>query len=349
MIDWHSTMDQTYEFYKVNPASWHDEELLTCVQSCSISRDLSSNTLGSATIDTTENLGECYIRVYLSVHQNGEYDKIPLGTYLIQTPSVSFDGMIHKYSLDAYTPLLELKGTIPPIGYALLKGQNIMEIATQLCRENMRAPVVDTSSHHTLASNFVANLDDTWLTFITDLISNAKYSLSLDGLGRVLFSPEQDTASLRPVWTYDDSDISILYPEVTDSRDLYNIPNVVEVVYSTDTSYLVARAVNDDRSSPVSTVSRGREIVYRESNPSVIGTPDQAYLNEYAKQLLRNLSSLEHTVTYKHGYCPVQVGDCITLNYGRSGLSDIKARVISQTITCETGCPVEETAVYTTK
>ena len=349
MIDWHSTMDQTYEFYKVNPMSWHDEELLACVQSCSINRDLSNTTLGSATIDTTENLGECYIRVYLSVNQNGEQEKIPLGTYLIQTPSVSFDGMIHKYSLDAYTPLLELKGTMPPIGYALIKGQNIMEIASLLCRENMRAPVVDTSSHHTLANDFVANLDDTWLTFITDLISNAKYSLSLDGLGRVLFSPEQDTASLYPVWTYDDSDISILYPEVSDSRDLFNIPNVVEVIYSTDTSYLVARAVNDDRSSPVSTVNRGREIIYRESDPSVIGTPDQAYLNEYAKQLLRNLSSLEHTITYKHGYCPVRVGDCVTLNYERSGLTNIKARVIAQTITCETGCPVEETAVYTTK
>ena len=110
---------------------------------------------------------------------------------------------------------------------------------------------------------------------------------------------------------------------------------------------MVARAVNDDRDSPVSTVNRGREIVYRESDPSVIGTPDQAYLNEYAKQLLKSLSSLEHTVTYKHGYCPVQVGDCVLLNYERSGLKNVKARVISQSITCETGCPVEETAVYT--
>ena len=348
MIDWHSTMEQTYEFYKVDPRSWHDEERLMCIESCSITRDLSSATFGSATLDTTENLGECYIRVYLSVIQNGVYEKIPLGTYLIQTPSMSFDGKNYKYSLDAYSPLIELKGTMPPLGYALIKGQNIMDIASQLCRENMRAPVVAASSEKTLANDFVANLDDTWLTFVSDLIYNAKYSLSLDGLGRVLFSPEQDTASLRPVWTYNDDDISILYPEVSDSRDLYNIPNVVEVVYSTDTSYIVARAVNDDKNSPISTVNRGREIVYRDSDPSVIGTPDQAYLNEYAKQLLSSLSSLEHTITYKHGYCPVQVGDCVLLNYERSGLRNVKAKVISQSISCETGCPVEETAVYNT-
>lgn len=349
MIDWHSTMEQTYEFYVVDTATWHDNKLLDCIQSCSISRDLSNATLGSATIDSTENLGECYIRVYLSVIQNGVHENIPLGTFLVQTPSVSFDGKNYKYSLDAYTPLIELKGTMPPIGYSLLKGQSIMSLASQLCRENMRAPVVEVSSDDTLADNFVANLDDTWLTFISDLIYNAKYSLSLDGLGRVLFSPEQDTASLRPVWTYNDDDVSILYPDIKDSRDLYDVPNVVEVVYSTDTTYLVARAVNDDPDSPVSTVNRGREVVKRESNPSIIGTPDQAYLNAYAEQLLRNLSCLEHTITYKHGYCPVQVGDCVLLNYERSGYANIKAKVVSQSITCETGCPVEETAVYTTK
>ena len=37
------------------------------------------------------------------------------------------------------------------------------------------------------------------------------------------------------------------------------------------------------------------------------------------------------------------------LNYQRAGLKYVKAKVISQSISCETGCPVEETAIYTTK
>lgn len=349
MIDWHSTMEQTFEFYVVDPVTWKDSNQLDCIESCSISRDSTDETLGSATIDATENLGECYIRIYLSVIQNDLQERIPLGTFLVQTPSISFDGKNYKYSVDAYTPLIELKETMPPLGYSLLKGQSIMSLACKLFEENMRAPVVKVSSDDTLSNNFVSNLNDTWLTFLSDFIANAKYSLSLDGLGRVLFSPEQDTASLRPVWTYNDDDVSILYPDITDSRDLFDIPNVVEVIYSTDTTYLVAKAVNDSKDSPVSTVNRGREIIKRVSNPSIIGTPDQEYVDAYAEQLLRNLSSLEHTITYKHGYCPVQVGDCVLLNYEKSGLTNIKAKIVSQSITCETGCPVEETAVYATE
>ena len=70
---------------------------------------------------------------------------------------------------------------------------------------------------------------------------------------------------------------------------------------------------------------------------------------EYAERLLRELSSVEYKVSYSHGYCPVRVGDCVRLNYKRAGIADIKAKVISQSIPCEPGCTVDETAVFTTK
>lgn len=349
MIDWTSSMQQTFEFYLVDPATWKDQRLIDTITECTINRDLSSSTLGSATINCNEVMDECYIRAYLVVNQNGYTDKIPLGTVLVQTPSIRFDGKKKSMSMDAYTPLIELKSTVPPIGYSILEKSNTMGVAANLCRENMRAPVVPITVDTELPSDFVSNLDDTWLSFLTDLIFNVKYRFGLDELGRVIFEPEQDTASLRSVWIYNDDNSSILYPDITNERDLYGIPNVVEVVYSTGVGYMFSRIVNDDENSPVSTVSRGREVVYRENNPNFAGVPSQEYIDNYATQLLRNLSCLEHTITYKHSYCPVRIGDCVTLNYKRSGISNIKAKVISQSIKCETGCPVEETAVYTTK
>lgn len=349
MIDWTSSMQQTFEFYLVDPATWKDQRLIDTITECTINRDLSSSTLGSATINCNEVMDECYIRAYLVVNQNGYIEKIPLGTVLVQTPSIRFDGKKKSMSMDAYTPLIELKSTVPPIGYSILEKSNTMGVAANLCRENMRAPVVPITVDTELPSDFVSNLDDTWLSFLTDLIFNAKYRFGLDELGRVIFEPEQDTASLRSVWTYNDDNSSILYPDITNERDLYGIPNVVEVVYSTGVGYMFSRIVNDDENSPVSTVSRGREVVYRENNPNFAGVPSQEYIDNYATQLLRNLSCLEHTITYKHSYCPVRIGDCVTLNYKRAGISNVKAKVISQSIKCETGCPVEETAVYTTK
>lgn len=349
MVDWKASMTQTYEFYIVDPNTWKDKELVENIESCTINRDESNSTLGSATFESKANLDENYVRVYLVVTQNGVTEKVPLGTFLVQTPAGSFDGKSHKYSLDAYTPLIELKESSPPIGYSLLKDQKIMEVASSLCRENMRAPVISTKSTHTLYSDFVSNTDDTWLTFVTDLVANAEYELALDELGRLMFNPVQDIASLQPVHTYDDDNSSILLPDISDERDLYGIPNVVEVVYSTDSEFIFSRVVNDDPSSPISTVNRGREILYRETSPSVSGTPNQGYMDAYATQLLRDLSCLEHTIKYSHGYCNVRVGDCVMLNYTRSGITNVKAKVTSQSIKCETGCIVEETAVYTTK
>lgn len=349
MIDWTESMSQTFEFYKVDPLTWKDTDLLTQIKSCSIDRDESVQTLGSATIDTTELLDECYVRIYLVADQNGVVEKVALGTYLVQTPSVSFDGKINTITLDAYTPLIELKEGLPPLGYSILKDTNIMDVAYDICREHMRAPVIKTKSTKTLYSDFVSNVNDNWITFTTDLVANAKYKPDLDEMGRMLFAPIQDIASLQHRWVYTDDNSSILYPEVTNKRDLYGIPNVVEVVYSGDGTSLFSRIVNDDDNSPISTVNRGREIVYRDTNPNFSGEPTQEMLDDYAIQLLRNLSCLEHTITYSHGYCPVRVGDCVLLNYEKAGLKNVRAKVISQSIKCKTGCSVQEKAVYTTK
>ena len=64
---------------------------------------------------------------------------------------------------------------------------------------------------------------------------------------------------------------------------------------------------------------------------------------------MKDLSTIEYTVSYTHGYCPVRLGDCVRLNYKAAGITDIKAKVISQSIKCEPGCPVSEKAVFTTK
>lgn len=349
MADWSSSMQQTFEYYIVDSNTWKDQKLIDNVVSCTINRDLESETLGSADISITESLGECYIRVYLITIQNGVKEKHPIGTYLIQTPSSQFDGKIRTVTMDAYTPLLELKEDKPPIGYYIPKKENVMNIAYKLTREHARAPVSETVCETKLFYNFVADTSDTWLTFLSDLVTNAKYKFGLDEMGRILFSPDQDTASLQPVWTYTDDNSSILYPDLTMDHDLYGIPNVVEVIYSDGSNNYFSRVINDDPNSPISTINRGREILYRETNPDMIGDPTENRIQEYAEQLLRNLSTLEYTISYSHGYCPVRIGDCVRLNYSRAGLTNVKAKVISQSIECTSGCPVTEKAIFTTK
>lgn len=347
-VDWHASMQQTFEYYLVDPATWRDTRLLDNITSCSISRDLEAATLGSATIDITESIGEAYVRVYLVTIQNGVRERHPLGTYLIQTPSSSFDGKVRTVSMDAYTPLLELKDTQPPIGYYLGKNENILKHVYTLSQAHARAPVVKPSHESVFYEDFVADPNDTWLSYLSDAMADANYEYGLDEQGRILFMPKQDAASLQPIWTFDDSNSSILYPDFDMEHDLFDVPNVVEIVYSTAGESYYAKVVNDDPNSPTSIVNRGREIVYRESNPS-LDNPSDEHINDYAKQLLRDMSTLEYSVSYTHGYCPVRLGDCVRLNYERAGLVGVKAKVVSQSIKCEPGCPVSEKAVFTTK
>lgn len=349
MADWLSSMQQTYEYYIVDPGTWKDMKQITAAKSASINRDSSLETLGSATIDVTDSLGECYIRVYLITIQNGIREKHPLGTFLVQTPSSTFDGKTRDVTMDAYTPLLELKEKLPPFGYYIPKGKNIMDYAYDLTNDNVRAPVVKPVCSELLTGDFVAEPNETYLSFNTYLMANAKYQYDIDEMGRILFAPKQDTASLQPIWTFDDSNSSILYFNVTMEHDLYNVPNVVEVIYSNSNGHYHITVVNDDENSPTSIQSRGRRIVRRFTDPELTGNPTESQVRVYAEQLLRDLSTVEYTISFEHAYCPVRVGDCVRLNYTRAGLTDIKAKIISQSIKCEPGCPVSAKAVFPNK
>lgn len=414
MIDWTASMQQTYEFYTVNPNTWEDDKKLTNIKSCGIIRDAEVDTLISATFDITELVGECYIRVYLVVTQNGVTEKHPLGTFLVQTPSSSFDGLVRSVSMDAYSPLLELTEKQPPFGYFINKGSDVMQYAYDLTQANMRAPVNEPFTPSTILHyNFVADTNDTYMSFIKDLIGAAsvskcyevvpngekwfhtqreieypygknvseitpkgtltnrifsytndnnelayftivesgyiQYKLEIDGMGKVTFVPNLEAKYMTPKWTYTDDNSSILEPSISMDHDLYGIPNVVEVVYSANDKYIESRIVNDDPNSPTSTVNRGREIVHRQINPNIHGEPTQELVDKFAEDLLSELSSVEYTISYTHGYCPVNIGDCVRLNYERAGLMNVKAKVIYQSIKCRTGCTVSEKAVFTNK
>ena len=355
MADWLSSMQRTYEYYEVDPGTWKDMRKLDNIKTSSIVRDSSVETLGSATLNMVDSFGECYVRIYLVTIQNGLKERFPLATVLVQTPSTSFNGKTNTVTVDAYTPLLELKENPPPIGYSRLKGENIMQAAYEITREHVRAPVVKPICDKTLSDDFISNTNDTWITYTEDLIANAKHEFALDDVGRILFAPKQDISSLQPVWTYTDDNSSILHPDITTDHDLYGIPNVVEVVYSSQNGnvngdVIYATAINDDPNSPTSTVSRGRKITYRDTSPAIAGdNPTQDELNEYAKKLLTELSTVEYKISYSHGYCPVRLGDCVRLNYTRAGLNGIKAKVIYQSIACNASCTVTEKAVFTKK
>lgn len=349
MADWTSSMQQTFEYYEVDPLTWRDKRKLDTVTACSISYDMTDKTIATATLEVDEDLGECYVRAYLIVVQDGVRERIPLLTFLCQYTGDIFDGTHSSTSVECYAPLYELTEKQPALGYFTQSGSNILEASYLTMRENMRGPIVRPSGSAELGADFVANSDDTWLTFNLDLIDVAGYHLAYDDMMRTVYTPNVDLAAMQPKWTYTDNNASILRPDFTREKALYEIPNVVEVVYSGTYRTYTARAVNDDANSIVSTVHRGREIVKRITDATFAGEPTQQMVEQYAADKLAELSQLEVSITYKHGWNGVRVDDCVLMNNTLAGVTNVKAKVIAQSFECKSGIEVTETATYVIK
>ena len=79
-----------------------------------------------------------------------------------------------------------------------------------------------------LPIDFTAEADETWLDYISSLMAYSKYYYMLDEMGRVLFAPSQSIGSLQSVWTYDDDNSSILYPDIYDDFDPLRFKRMME-------------------------------------------------------------------------------------------------------------------------
>lgn len=339
-IDWTKSMKQDFEYYTVDPESWLDRERLECIVESDISRDLNTETKHSFRAVTTEPIGECYIRVYMIATQGMETEKIPLGTFLSYVPSIDFNGRLTKLDIEGYSPIIELREKVPPIGTYIAKNTNILTAVVSWLKLYTRAPVIYSDDTCNSTKNYVAETSDTWYSFISGVLEDNGYFLNVDALGQIYIDKEINPMYLQPKWTFADGKDSILCNDISINQDIFDVPNVVEVLVSDGNNNGFASASNDNPDSPVSTVNRGRIIAKRITNPQVGLTGLQAY----AKNELIKESEVETSVSYSHGYCPVNIGDCISLSNRKFGIDKLKLKVTSQSISCKTGCVVSETA-----
>ena len=213
MIDWSRQMSQDFEHWVVNPNTWTDSRKLDYVNSCSIKYDASAETIGTATFTSYERLSECYVRVYLIAKQNGIEYKIPLGTNLVQTPSVKYDGFVKSMNINAYSPLVELKSNSPSIGYSIMKDTNVATMFNSAYSSNCRALLTDVyTSDKKVFSNFVAEDDDSWLSFLNSLLNMDDRYLTINANGEVSVKNKEHSHLANKLPGTSSIEFSSLYP-----------------------------------------------------------------------------------------------------------------------------------------
>ena len=345
MADWTLGMARSYEFWEVDPATWGDSRLIEGVTEATLTRDSDDEALGSASFSMDSWEGERYVRVYLVVRQFGVREKVALGTYLVQAPDRDFDGMRGSTTATGYTPLKELADDYPPEGY-YVNGGTVEGNAARLARTYGRAPVDPAPADTATQEAYVAQDDETWLAYCKGLLAAGKKHFAVSPRGVISVAPDQDPWSLMPMWTFDDSNSSILQADVQVTSNMPETPNVVRVVYSKDSGCLYAEASNSDPESENSTAAIGRRKTVRESSPDLPDNPSQADVNAAARKLLREKGAAAYEVTFTHAFVPdIDLGTAVRLNYSAMGL-DVVAVVKSQVIQCTPACQVQTTATY---
>lgn len=332
---WSDGFTASYYIKIIDPKSWREIRRME-IKGGSIERS-TDGLLESADIDVTELPaagGEAWVRIWLDAEQNG-VTHVPLFTGLTSAPSRDIDGRRESYKLECYSVLKPADDILTERGYYIPADVTAPQAAERLLKKGI-APVevAKKANYPRLTEAVIAEDGETNLTLAEKVLAAVNWRIRIDGYGTIHIEPNEAGNAVM----FDANDNDVIELKVTDEYDWYSCPNVLRAI----SGDLTAIARDDDPKSPLSTVSRGREIWAEESSVS-LGSNES--LAAYAYRRLRALQSPARTVSYSRRFDPdVSVGSLVWINHPEIGING-RFRVKSQSLELNYGCRTEEEAV----
>lgn len=320
MMNWKNGYSAGYYAYIIDPATWRETERLD-ITGGNINRT-DEGLRDSADIECTEyDCGmERYIRIYLDARQSGSTVHVPLFTGLATSPSRDIDGYYETRSLECYSVLKAADDVLLERGYYVPVGAG----GTQVIKDLLSctpAPVTSEGDAPGLQTSIIAEDGETRLSMAERVLAAIGWRMRIGGDGTIELLPKPDDVSVQ----FDPVSRDVLEPTIKVDYDWYSCPNVLRAVQE-DLSAVVR---DDSPDSPLSTVSRGRE-VWAEESSCELNTGES--ISEYAVRRLKELQRVRLTAAYDRRYDPdVLVGDFVRLRYPAQGLDGV-FRVTSQKI-----------------
>lgn len=176
-------------------------------------------------------------------------------------------------------------------------GTNYLEAVEQLLTQCGISLVIKTPIASTIGTVRTWDAGTSYLDIINELLDEINYlPLWFNAEGYAMLQPQTIPTAATIAHLLDGNDVrSLLYPQMLKTQDIYNAPNVFTVICANADrrGIMSATAVNDNPSSPLSTVRRGRRI---HSFTKVDNIADQATLEEYANLLRWESMGIGETV-----------------------------------------------------
>ena len=338
-FDWSGGYAAQWRVRRVNPDTWVGLDTFDGVDAVSIDR-ASDSTIESgritATLQNGESVEEGWYQIEMLAIRGGEYTRVPVATLLLSATESVFERGAQRVTLVGRSVLAPASQRIFTDGEYAPKGVDGAAFVADLLRSCTPAPV-SVHGSFVLDEYIVFDLGSTYLTAIWKILDAAKWCMQIRGDGTIDILP----LPTEPALVLDSAGAGLLMPSVNVSADATEVPNVIIVTNGLET----VTAVNDDPTSPTSTVTRGRRIEQLIQNPVRVNGET---LNAYANRTLEELSIVERSFSYQREWWPdVMPYSIVRGRLSSSGLyGDL--RVKSQSLTCGAGILVSETAILRT-
>lgn len=318
-MNWNRGFSALYYASYVDPFTWRDIERIE-ITGGSVSRK-DADLIESAEIDVRGfGPGERWVRVWLDTRQDGEAGHNALFTGLACSPTEDIDGNKITHTVQMFSVLKPAEDVLLPRGWYAPAGVPVGPLLTRLLSVTP-APVVVDGDTPALAAAIIAEDGETNLSMAWKIIQAVDWRFKITGKGEIHICPKASAISAR----FDSLENDSIEPKLEKTFDWFDCPNVFRAVMDD----LSATVRDDNPDSPLSTVSRGREIWMEETDCDL---QEGESISDYAIRRLKEEQEVETTVSYDRRYNPdVFVSDLIQLNYPIQGIVGT-FKVVSQDV-----------------
>lgn len=329
MIDWSRGYSASFYAERVDPATWRDVAVIR-VTGGTIKREATGKRQSADISCVRYRIPvEQWVRVYMDVRQDGAAAHVPLFTGIAVSPDDDINGTLTTNTFTCFSVLKPAEDVLLTRGWFAPAQIDGAELVRRLLSVSP-APIIVEGESPALAESIVAEDGETHLSMADRILDAIGWRLRIDGDGTISIMPQAAEPSAR----FDPLDNDVVEPKIKVTADWYSCPNVMMVIAGDVTG--IAR--DDDPDSPLSTVSRGREVWKQESVQ--LSVSESAA--EYARRRLKELQRVRQTVSYTRRYLPdVMPGDLVGLNYPEQKLTG-NYGVQSQSITLGYGARTAE-------
>ena len=330
-MDWTKSYSAQWRVYRVNRRTWADAEIVSNVDSVSVTRTADGSLLESGSISVTGELPSDYYRIVMTAEQNGDVQRVDVATLLFDVTGGEHNYGTQVQESDGFSVLYPASTTVVLAGEYAPAGVDGAKYAADLLEQTINAPV-EIEGGFTLNDHVVHEIGSTVLEAVWAVLDAGNYIIQIDGRGVVHIRPRPTT----PALVLDNSSMKMLSNGIKYTNDVSEIPNRYIVLVDN----IKTIAVNNDENSSVSILSRGYYVDEVDESPTPI---DGETLAGYANRKLHESSILyderEYTREYADGVYLYSI-----VKASINGLAG-DYRVTGQSIDCGYGIKVEEKAV----